>query len=390
MYRNILRVLVWIGLAFASTAFAANAPAAPPVQGLYLTTSYPSITARPGSSTTLPLVLSNRGEAPVSLAVHVEGVPHGWTATLLGGGQPVGAAMPPTDGEVPLNLQLKIPADATIKPETLAVVAESANWHLKLPISVQLAERLPAKLAVTAKLPELKGSAQSSFAYDVTVKNESGVDMVVSLAADAPQYFQATFTEQFGSQQLSSVPIKAGESKDFSVKVTPPNTVEPGTYPITVKVAAGDAHAETALKMVITGQPQLALAGRNGLLSASAEVGKATAMPVVVANTGSAAAADIKLSSSAPSGWKVQFTPDTIADLAPGKTKEVQASITPSSESLAGEYQVSLSALSQGQSVSSDFRISVVTSTLWGIIGAIIIAIAVLILVGAVARYGRR
>jgi uncharacterized membrane protein len=51
---------------------------------------------------------------------------------------------------------------------------------------------------------------------------------------------------------------------------------------------------------------------------------------------------------------------------------------------------VDLQALSQGQSVTGDLRVSVVTSSMWGIIGAIILAIAILILVGAVARYGRR
>ncbi len=41
-------------------------------------------------------------------------------------------------------------------------------------------------------------------------------------------------------------------------------------------------------------------------------------------------------------------------------------------------------------STSADFRITVATSTLWGIIGIVIIAIALLVAVGAVARFGRR
>ena len=39
---------------------------------------------------------------------------------------------------------------------------------------------------------------------------------------------------------------------------------------------------------------------------------------------------------------------------------------------------------------SADFRITVTTSTLWGIVGIGIIAIALLVLLGAVARFGRR
>jgi uncharacterized membrane protein len=51
---------------------------------------------------------------------------------------------------------------------------------------------------------------------------------------------------------------------------------------------------------------------------------------------------------------------------------------------------VNLQGASQGQSASGDLRVSVTTSSLWGIVGAVLIAIAILILVGAVARYGRR
>ena len=53
-------------------------------------------------------------------------------------------------------------------------------------------------------------------------------------------------------------------------------------------------------------------------------------------------------------------------------------------------YQYALRASSRGESVSSDFRIAVSTSTYWGIAGAGIIGIALLIMVGAIARFGRR
>ena len=373
---------------FAAGAWAADAPAQ--VRGIYLTTDYPSVTIRPGGSSTISLSLTNHHVAPTRMTVRVTNVPAGWKATILGGGQPVGAAMPGTDGSVGLTLRLEVPANAPRQPHTLTVDADGGGQRLSLPIDVALADQLPSKLTLESKLPELKGSAQSSFNYDFTVKNESGKAMLVSLAARAPQYFQTTFTEEYGSQELSSVPIKAGESKDIKLQVRPPNTVAPGVYPIAVNVAAGDTKADTLLKMQIVGEPQLTLSGRNGLMSTHAEIDKATSMPVIVSNTGGADAGNIKLSGTTPSGWTIKFSPATIDELAPGKTKEVEATIKPSSESLAGDYMVDLQATSQGQSVTGKFRVSVVTSSLWGIVGAIILAIAILILVGAVARYGRR
>lgn len=373
---------------FTSAAVAGDTPAS--VRGIYLTTDYPSITVRPGTTSTISLTLSNHHVAPTRMAVHVGSVPKGWKAEILGGGQPVGAAMPGTDDSVDLVLRLTVPADAARHPETLTVDASGGGQHLDLPIDVALADRLPAKLTLKSKLPVLKGSIQSSFDYDFTVKNESGKDMLVSLAAQAPQYFQTTFTEEYGTQELSSVPIKAGASKDIKLKVQPPNTVEPGAYPIKVAIAADNAKASTTVKMQIVGQPQLTLSGRNGIMSTHAEIDKATTMPLILSNTGGADAVNVKVSGTAPSGWTIKFSPDTVDHLASGKTKEIQATITPSSESLAGDYMVNLQATSQGQSVNGDLRVSVVTSSMWGIIGAIILAIAVLILVGAVARYGRR
>ena len=43
-----------------------------------------------------------------------------------------------------------------------------------------------------------------------------------------------------------------------------------------------------------------------------------------------------------------------------------------------------------GSPKSANFRITVLTSTLWGAVGIAIIAIALLVVVFAVARFGRR
>lgn len=373
-----------------SLALAAPANEAASIKGLYLVTDYPAISARPGTTSTVPLKLRNYGLAPGRYKLTVSGVPAGWTATLLGGGRPVAAAMPPTDGNVSLQLRLEIPANAGIGTQTVTVAAEGEGRDLSLPIAVTLAKELPAKLHVEAKLPDLRGSAKSAFDYQLTIKNDSGRDLVASFAADAPKNFDTSFTEGYGSQELSSIPIDAGQSKDIKLHVRPPTTIDAGRYPVSVKVSAGDASANTKLSLEVVGQPKLNLAGRNGLVSARAEAGKQSTVPVVVSNTGSAPAEAIQLSGSGPSGWKIAFEPKTVTRLAPGEDKEVQALITPTAKSLAGDYMVSLTASSRGETQSTQYRVTVSTSTLWGMTGAGVIAAALLIMVGAIVRYGRR
>jgi len=372
----------------ASAATAADAPK--DIKGLYLLTDYPAVSVRPGTASTIALRLQNYGLAPERYQLAVDGVPQGWTATLLGGGQPVAAAMPATDQSVSLQLRLDIPASAAIGTQTLTVKADGPGNQVSLPLAVTLAKELPAKLAVEATLPSLRGTPKSSFDYSLKIKNDSGRNLTASFVANAPRNFETSFTEAYGTQQLSSIPIEAGQSKEVKLKVRPPSTVDAGSYPIGVTVTAEDATAKTELTLDVAGQPQLTIAGREGLVSGSARAGEQSNLPVVVTNTGSAPADNVELSATPPSGWKVTFEPKTIERIAPGQEQEVQAQITPTAKSLAGDYMTSIRASSRGETASTQFRVTVTTSMAWGMAGAGIIGAALLLMVGAVARFGRR
>jgi len=379
---------LFLGL-IAPLAHAADAPR--DIKGLYLMTDYPAITVRPGTTSNIPLRLQNYGLGPEQYQLAVTGVPSGWTATILGGGQPVAAAMPAPDSSVSLQLRLDVPANAGLSAQTLTVKAEGqGDNHATLPLAISLAKELPAKLTVTSQLPSLRGSPKSNFEYTLSIKNDSGRDLTASFAAQAPDNFETSFTEAYGTQELSSIPIPAGQSKDIKLKVRPPSTVDAGHFPVGVTVKAEDASAKTELALDIQGEPQLQVSGRDGLLSARAVAAQQSSIPVVVTNSGTAPAENIALNASAPSGWKITFEPATIDRLVPGKDAEVQALVTPSDKSLAGDYQVAVSANSRGESASSQFRITVATSTVWGIAGAGVIGVALLLMLGAVARFGRR
>ncbi len=380
-------------LAFAVALIVPAARAAEPprdIKGLYLMTDYPAVTVRPGTTSNIPLRLQNYGLGPERYQLSVTGVPDGWTATLLGGGQPVAAAMPAPDSNVPLQLRLEVPANAQLSEQTLTVKADGQGSQAMLPLNVALAKELPAKLAVTSKLPSLRGSPKSNFEYTLNIKNDSGRNLVASFAAQAPSNFETSFTEAYGSQELSSIPIDAGQSKDIKLKVRPPSTIDAGHFPVQVMVNAEDASAKVELALDVVGQPQLQVSGRDGLLSARAVAAQQSSIPIVVSNTGTAPADNIKLTASAPSGWKVTFEPASIERLVPGKDAEVQALVTPSDKSLAGDYMTSVSAASRGENASSQFRITVSTSTVWGMAGAGVIGVALLLMLGAVARFGRR
>jgi uncharacterized membrane protein len=360
-------------------------------KGLFLMTDYPSQTVRAGEVTTIRLKLNNAGLPPEPVALSLSGVPAGWKVDLLGGGQTVGSAMPGVNQDTSLQLRVDVPKDAQPGSQKITLSAKGPLTQAPdLVLTLSVATETPAKLSIKSRLPSLRGTPRSAFEYTVTVGNDSGKDLTVALSAQGPANFQTTFTEGFGSNEISSIPIEAGQTKDIKVKVTPPRDVKAGDYPVLVKVASENATAELRVTLQISGQGRLALSTKDGRLSGEAEVGKASAYTLVLSNDGTAPIEEVEMSGTVPTNWKVEFNPKTIASIAPSEKKEVQVLVTPGDKAISGDYVASFRANGRGETASADFRVTVTTSTLWGAVGIGIIAVALLVLLGAVARFGRR
>lgn len=387
------RIVIALALLLLATTRgqAADAPSTPAtnIKGIYMVAPYPGVTIA-GSTASVDLKLRNYGLAPEALSLSVSGLPSGWTAQFLGSGQPVTAAMPSTNDSVDLTLRLDIPDASKGAAANLVVHADGPTSKAALPLKVTQGSDLPVSLDVKAELPSLRGTPTTTFSFNLDVRNNSGRDLVVSLAADAPKGFQAAFNKQYDTQEISSLPLKAGASQTVVMKMTLPNKVTAGSYKATARISSGGGTATADVNMDIAGQPKLVLSTPDGRLSGTAEAGKETPIQLQITNTGSAAARTITLSGSPPGNWKVEFDPKTIDGLAPDGKATVQAKLTPGPKTIAGDYVTSFTAGDDSSSSSADFRVTVTTSTIWGVIGIGIVAIALLALLGVVARFGRR
>jgi len=377
-------VVLWAGGAVA-------ADPASGITGLFLTTKYPGLTVRAGETTTIDLSLRNFKLPPESLTLSVPEVANGWKATILGGGQPVTAVQVAPDSEERLQLRLEPPSGTAKGEYRFTVEAKNPQHDEKLPITLTIGEELPAKLKLTTNFPALRGTATTSFKYRVTVTNDSGRDATINFSADAPKNFQVSFTEAYGSQQITSIPIEAGKSKDVEASLTIPRETQAGDYKLTLHAKTEATSADLPVSLTIVGQARVALSGEGGRLSGEAYAGQNSQLTVVLRNDGSEAARDIELSATTPEGWKSSFEPKQLPQLAAAQTQEVKVTLTPSERAIAGDYQTTIRAsAAAGLSESANFRITVLTSTLWGAVGIAIIAIALLVVVFAVARFGRR
>lgn len=378
-------------LGSAPFAFAAEAsePNIGKVEGIYLVAPYTSLTVA-APTATINLKLHNYAEPPEAVNLSVSGLPSGWKAEFLGAGAPVTAAMPGTGETVDLALRLDIPSSNKTGTADLVLHADGKSGKTALPLTVTLGNDLPVSLTVKPELPSLSGSPTATFSFNLNIHNDSGKDVLASLSAALPQGFQASFTKQYDQQEITSLPIKAGETVTASMKLKLPDNVVAGNYDLEAKVSAAGAEASTPLNLKISGQPKLALGTKEGRLSGEAEAGKDTQINLVVTNTGTAATGKVTLSSYPPANWKIEFEPKEIAKIEPNGKANVVATLTPGAKAVAGDYMVTVSANTEGSSTNVDYRTTVTTSTIWGIVGIAIIAIALLAVLGAVARFGRR
>ena len=387
-----MRLSALIGLVLSLVSVAALAKDASPdsVKGLYLTTDFPAVTIRAGEEADLPLTIYNYGLPPQRTALSVADAPPGWKAVIEGSGKPVGAAFVDYDGKSTLTLKLTIPESEKPGPYQLILNAEGDTAKSSLPIAVTLAPPLAAKLTATPKFPTLSGAARTSFDFVVAVKNEGANDMTVVLKTDAPEGYTESYKEQYGTQDITSLLIKAGESKDITVSVKPNPSAPSGQVPVTFEAIGDKVSASAQLTLDIGGLPAMTISGPDDRLSGEAYAGQERSIPLTIANIGSAPVVDVGMSATPPQGWKVAFDPKRVPTIPVGGQQKVNVLLTPGAQAIAGDYLLNISAVGDGVDQNVSYRVTVLTSTLWGVAGVGVILVALLVLVGAVGRFGRR
>lgn len=360
---------------------------APP--GLALFTKYPVQEAAIGETVTFGLTVRN-GTAPDIVRLELPDLPEGWVGSFRGGGRIIQSAYvePQNDSSVDLKLEPLQEVKAGTYNFTVLATGQG-NEQVKLPIALIVKEKLPPSLTFESDLPTLRGTPSTTFRFNASLKNAGDQDLSVNLVAEAPPGLDVTF--KLTGQDVTSIPVGANETKRIDVEVKPFPDLPAGEYPIKVTAQGGEVQSELALTAVVAGQPELNVSAPDGRLSGQAYVGETTPLKLVVQNTGSASARNIQLTASQPAGWKVEFDPPQIAEVASGQQVEVTVNVQPSDQAVAGDYVVSVRAQPEDSpNKSTDFRITVLTSTLWGIVGVALIAVAVAVVGLAVSRFGRR
>lgn len=377
-------------LVISSLVLTTFAPTVGAANGLEVTTPYPAVAVAPGNKVSFDLQVTSVRIADVALSL--AGVPSGWTASLLGGGNIVDgvAVSPGTPSEV--RLDVTVPAEASTGTSTIRVNANGGGAEDVLPITIRVNAEAAGAVSLTTNTPELTGASDKSFKFDLQLKNDTAQDITVSPSATGPSGW-AIETTLPGATDAASTVVQAGATQNITVDVTPAEGTPAETYPIKVSVVAGERTVEADLAIAITGSYSMQLSTPGDVLSTRGTAGSATRQTFEIVNTGTAPITAVTLTGDPPEGWTVTVDPeDGLPAIEPGATGTIDATITPSSDAVAGDYLVTFSSKSAedttGESV--QVRFTVETSPIWAFVGIALIALILGGLFYVFRTYGRR
>ena len=252
------------------------------------------------------------------------------------------------------------------------------------------------KLELVCKYPTFEGNSGDSFDFEVDLKWLGSEARTFDLAViDVPPKWDASIVA--GAYEKEIPAIGLGPEMNYPEKITvkfapfPGELPEPGKYVITLEASSGAIKEAIELKAIVTTLYRFYFATATERLSAEVTAGEENHLSVMVGNTGQAVIDEISFVSSKPAGWSIKFNPDEVKSLEPGLAREVDVVIKPPRKTIAGDYAITMSAISSGMPVRRiELRVTVLTPTVWGWV-AILIVLAVIAGLGVMfRRLGRR
>lgn len=363
--------------------------------GIDMSTDYPGITVKAGESVSFGLDFASLSGESYDAALSVEEIPEGWEGYFKSNSSEISKVHIDDKSEDASSelatFNLTLPDEAEEGAYSITLKADAGGGISDtLELEVNVSETDNGQSSFTSEYPEQQGASGTSFSFDTTLVNNRGTDQTYSLAAEAESGWQVSFTPSGESSHVASITVEAGSSQGLTVDVTPPETITEGEYTIPCTAISANETLSTELKVTITGSYDVELSTPTGNLSLDAYANEEKAVTISITNNGNVDLTNLNLTSSAPTDWEVRFDESDIELLEAGATKELTAYIKPSSDAITGDYVTSLTVSNDETTSTAEFRVSVKTQTLWGIVAVAIIVVLLAGLGFLFKKYGRR
>ena len=249
-------------------------------------------------------------------------------------------------------------------------------------------------IELSSQFPMLRAKSGNEYEFEVKLDYKGEEDRTFELAIDAPQNWVSIIQPQYAQAEISAIRLESFQTVAPKVKIlvvpVPWDLPAPGDYVVTLIASSGEVREAIELKAVVTARYEMDLYTETGRLNTKATAGEENHLAVKVRNSGSTAIEKVTLSSIKPEGWSITYNPETVENLEPGLAQDVDVIIEPPDKTIAGDYAITLTA--EGKEVSEDLqiRVTVLTPTIWGWLGIVIVLVVIAGLAILFRQLGRR
>ena len=119
-------------------------------------------------------------------------------------------------------------------------------------LSIRVADTAAGEVTLTSDFPELRGAADTSFTFNVTLSNGTAAEATFSMNATGPAGWTVT-AEPSGQAQATTLTVAPGGTGTITVTAGAPADAAAATYPINLTVIGGGNDASLDMAVTITG-----------------------------------------------------------------------------------------------------------------------------------------
>lgn len=362
--------------------------------GIELSTEYPGMSVKPGDSLNITIDMDNTSGSDMDVSIQITEMPEGWDGYLKGGSYEVSRVHVKSGEDSDVTLHVDVPDEMTEGTYQVVVTGTGENGGAdRLNLSFDVTEENAGRGSFSSEYPEQEGTSGTDFSFSTTLINNGLTTQSYSLSSNAPTGWNVSFKPSDSSTNVAAIEVESASSQGLTVDVVPPESVEAGDYTISCSAVSAEETLSTELHVTITGTYEMLLSTPDGRVSFDANAGKTQDVTLQITNTGNVDLENVSLNSSLPSGWVVTYDLDDniIESIPAGSVTEVIAHVRPDSDAITGDYVAKFTAKhDQAASSALEFRVSVKTDTLWGIVAVVVIACTLGALGYVFRKYGRR
>lgn len=362
-----------------------------PINESIIGCQFPGKLAVPGDTVAFEVKLNNPFNVETPFSVSVGSLPANWTTSIVTqSGESVTDIILGADESISLVVKVQTPSSAISNATyEIVLVAESENQQISsLPLTVTL-EGDASAVKISTKFPDVTIEAGEILEYSITVTNLGDTNRLLLFSITAPSNWKAVVKS--GNLEISQLSIDAGNSESLTIQVTPPSTVNLGSYEINVQFTSesGALLGEKQLTATIVGAYSLDLSLSSLLKSTTS--GESVTFTATVTNTGYSYVTGVSLEFDVEDNWDVTVSPIQVDMLSPLESCTFEVVVDTPSGTVSGDYMVTVGAVSdQSNSGLTQVRVTVTTSSSWAIYGIGIAAVLVVALVLVFKKFKRR